>query len=143
MINNVEKLIESTEYYHSKIKEAQFIRIPNNVEIHHYIIVIFFSIFETQFNTHFILPFILITLSHFMVIRGVYEERVLTRCVSEELNYSKNKVTKEDRENILDNISKAVLDTGFGYTRTILIVKSFILGFLVYYATIGIIVQLN
>ena len=147
MINDVEKLIEAAEYYYSKTKEAQSIKVPDNVKIYHYATVIFFSIFETQFNTYLIFPFILIVISHFMVIKGECEERVLARCVSEELNRfeidPKTCITNEDRENIFDSISEAVSDTGFGYTRTVLIAKSLILGFLVYYATIGILVQLD
>lgn len=145
MNTDIEKLVKTTEYYYNKLEEVQSIRIPANVRVHHYIIVVISSIFETHFNTYFIIPLVLITLAHFMVIKSEYEDRVITRCVSEELDILKINpetiVTNKDRDVIFNDISASVSDTGFIYTRISLIIKSLILGFLVHYATIGLLIR--
>jgi len=140
---DIEKIVETTKYYQDKLNDSQLFNIPNHPKIHHYILLVAVSVLETRFNTYFVLPISAIFMTHLMVIRQEFNTRVLAQCVSEELeilhtNPDAN-LTNNEREIIFYDISGMVSDTGFKYTRSLLLIRSFILAFLIYYATIGLV----
>lgn len=139
---NVEKLLEVAPYYVNKVECSQLIKIPPRMKTHHFILVVILSAFETQLNTYCILPILGIFISHLAVIKDESNGRVISRCIDEELDLLESipdcTLTEEDKNIIFNDISAAVSDTGFIYTRSVLLTRSYVLGFLIYFSTLGI-----
>ena len=139
---DIQRMAEVAPYYVNKVENSQLIKIPVNMKTHHFILVIALSIIETQLNTYGILSILGIFISHLAVIRSESNYRIVSRCIDEELDLLSSipdsKLTKEDRDIIFNDISAAVSNTGFLYTRSVLLIRSYILSFLVYFSTIGI-----
>lgn len=139
---DVEKLVEITPHYINRVENSQMIKLPERMKIHHFIFVIALSAIETQLSTYFILPILGIFISHLAVIKDESNYRIISRCIDEEMELLKSvpgsNLTEEDRDIIFYDISAAVSETGFIYTRSVLLARSYILSFLVYFSTIGI-----
>jgi hypothetical protein len=80
-------------------------------------------------------------ITHELVIRKELISRVIARCVSLELDSLKRndslEIPNEEKEDIFKISFEETNETGFMYTRSALLIKSAVLLFLIYYATIG------
>ena len=132
------KMIKAMTYYDKLFDEESWIKIPRYVNVHHYLGIVITSIIETQANTFFILPLVLMLFTHYLVIQQECKTRIIDRCLSEEAELEP--LTNFDRDVMFYDYKEAVLETGFIYTRTILLVRSLILIFLIYYATLGLLI---
>lgn len=132
---NTDKIVGAAKYYDNLFDELGGIQIPRYVKIHHYLGIIIFSILETQINTFFILPLVSMLFTHSLVIRAEYRNRIIERCIGEEMEI--DSLTNHDRDIIFYDCEAAVSATGFLYTRGVLLVRSLVLIFLIYYATLG------
>jgi len=132
---NTDKIVSAVKYYDNLFDEMGGIKIPRHVKIHHYLGIVIFSILETQINSFFIIPLMLMLFTHHLVIRAEYKSRIIERCIGEEFEIES--LTNFDRDVIFYDCEAAVSETGFIYTRTVLLARSLVLIFLIYYATLG------
>lgn len=139
MISNTEKTIGIFNCYENKFNKTFILRAPSNILTHHYMLIVFLSIFETYYTSNFIIPISIALFTQFLCIRSVYKTRVISKCIHLEMDNTDNgdEISEEDRDDIFKICCEEMDSVGFLYTRGILVIKSCILMFLVYYATIG------
>ena len=139
---NIDKLTNIFPHYLKRVDNSQLIKIPNNFKTHHFIWVVIISAFEVKLNTNFILPILGIFVSHLVVIKDEFNFRVLQKCVDEELELLESvpgsHMTEELRDIIFNDIKEHVSRTGFIYTRSVLLLRSYVLSFLIYFSSLGI-----
>jgi len=139
---NIDKLTNIFPHYLKRVDNSQLIKIPNNFKTHHFIWVVIISAFEVKLNTNFILPILGIFVSHLVVIKDEFNFRVLQKCVDEELELLESvpgsHTTEELRDIIFNDIKEHVSRTGFIYTRSVLLLRSYVLSFLIYFSSLGI-----
>ena len=132
---NTDEIVSAAKYYDNLLDDLNRIQIPKYVRIHHYLGIIIFSVCETQVDSFFILPLISMLFTHHFIVKAEYRSRVIERCMEEEMNMES--LTNHDRDIIFHDCENAVSATGFLYTRGVLLVRSLVLIFLIYYATLG------
>lgn len=137
----IDQTVEMFKYYDNKLNKVYTIKPPRNVYFHHYICLILTTVFEVFNSTYFIIPILSIVITHELVIRKELISRVIARCVSLELDSLKRndslEIPNEEKEDIFKISFEETNETGFMYTRSALLIKSAVLLFLIYYATIG------
>lgn len=128
--------------YDHKINKLFKIKPPKNVSFHHYICLTLTTISEAFYSTYFLIPILSVIITHALVIRTEFTARVLARCVSWELDSLETdnliELPEEEKNEIFKISCEETNETGFMYTRTMLLVRSFVLIFLIYFATLGI-----
>ena len=145
----IETFINSIKYYNKKFDKYCGIPIPKNIEIHHYILTILTTIIEVHINTFFILPILSLSITQYLFIKNEHKNRTLGYCINyeeEHLSKLESKYGYDDPDYILDDerdewfisLYKSASDTGFLYSRGVLLLKSVTLIFLIYFATTGI-----
>jgi 6-pyruvoyl-tetrahydropterin synthase len=139
---NIDKLTNIFPHYLKRVDSSQLIKIPDNFKTHHFIWVVIISALEVKLNTNFILPILGIFVSHLVVIKDEFNFRVLQKCVDEELELLESvpgsHMTEELRDIIFNDIKEHVSRTGFIYTRSVLLLRSYVLSFLIYFSSLGI-----
>ncbi len=136
MISNTEQKIGIFNYYENKFNKTFILKAPNNILTHHYMLIVFLSIFETYYTSNFIIPISIALFTQFLCIRSLYKTRVISKCIHLEMDNG-DKTSEEDRDDIFKICCEEMDSVGFLFTRSILVIKSCVLMFLVYYATIG------
>lgn len=136
MISNTEQKIGIFNYYENKFNKTFILKAPNNMLTHHYMLIVFLSIFETYYTSNFIIPISIALFTQFLCIRSLYKTRVISKCIHLEMD-NEDETTEEDRDDIFKICCEEMDSVGFLFTRSILVIKSCVLMFLVYYATIG------
>ena len=133
------KMIDTFKYYNKEFDKIS--KVPNidKVEIHHYAILSILTIMETGFSTYFILPIVVAFITQHMYISNELKNRVVKKCVGDEMHCTNGECGMEDDERYKLFIScyDSAKSTGFIYTRGVLILRSIVLMFLIYFATIG------
>jgi hypothetical protein len=136
MISNAEQTVEIFSYYENRFNKTFILKAPSNILTQHYMLIVFLSIFETYYTSNFVIPILVALFTQFLCIRSLYKTRVIAKCIHLEMD-NEDEISEEDKEDIFKICCEEMNSLGFLYTRSVLIIKSCVLMFLVYYATIG------
>ena len=136
---NTSKMVDTFKYYSNQFDKISKIPYIQQAETHHYAILSILTIIETQFSTYFILPIISAMITQQLFIANELKNRVVQKCVGDEMDCTDGQceLDIEERNKLFMSSYKSAKSTGFLYTRGVLIIRSIVLMFLIYYATLG------
>ena len=71
MTSKATQTVNVFNYYENKFNRKFTLKVPNNMIIHHYALIVIASIFEVYYNSRFIIPLAVMTFTQFLTIRSL------------------------------------------------------------------------